>query len=442
MRRQARLGRLRLRRAGLRLAAADSAWLKVDDPANPMVVTAVLRFAGPVDLTCLRSLAEERLVGRYPVFAQRLTRTEQRWARPRWLDDEAFDLGRHVLDAVLDGDVDGPALPRLVGALMGQPLDLRYSPWTLHLAHGPDGRSAIVARLHHCLGDGMALGHVLLGLTDVDAASVLLPGGGGARPHPGPLRIVVGVARTLARLIADLGEPSTPLRGTPTPAKVVSWTRPHDLAAVRRAARTHAATLNDILLAAVAGGIRRQLKNAGRAPVDLRVLMPVDLRSGVPPTSALGNQLGLVFVRLPVGAADPAARVRTVAAQTRAVKRSGEAGSTYALLNLVGALPAVVGRPAVALLSRSASAVVTNVPGPREPLRLNGTELDSVVFWVPQVGAIAVGVSVFSYADRVGIGVTCDASLALDPAALAAEIDAEIEVLAGGWPPIGPPAEA
>jgi diacylglycerol O-acyltransferase / wax synthase len=424
-----------------RLAAPDAAWLEVDDPANPMVVTAVLRFAGPIALTTLRTLAAERLVGRYPAFSQRVAPGRTRWSRPSWQDDEAFDLSRHVLDATLAGDLDGPELPRLVGALMGRPIDLRHSPWVLHLAHGTDGRAAVVARVHHCLADGMALAHVLLGLTDAgpasgagpgsDAgpASGLLPGGGRARPHAGPLRVAAGVTRTVVRVVARLGEPRTALRGRPTSAKVVSWTRPHDLAEVRRAATGFGVTLNDVLLAAIAGGVRRQLLAGGEVPVDLRVLVPVDLRQGVPPTSSLGNRLGLLFVRLPVGTADPASRVRAVAAVTRAIKRSSEAGSTFALLTLVGALPMVAGRLAVGLVGRAASAVVTNVPGPKRPLRLNGTELDSVVFWVPQAGRIAVGVSIFSYAGRVGVGVACDVALGLDPGALAAAIDAELEIL-------------
>jgi diacylglycerol O-acyltransferase / wax synthase len=422
---------------GRRLAAPDAAWLKVDDPANPMVVTAVLRFAGPITLTDLRVLAAERLVGRYPSFSQRMVPGRTRWSRPTWQEDPAFDLGRHVLGATLAGDLDGPELPRLVGALMGRPIDLRRSPWVLHLAHATDGRAAVVARVHHCLADGMALAHVLLGLTDAGPASAsgaapapgLLPGGGRSRPHASPLRMAAGLTHTVARVVVGLGEPPTALRGRPTSAKVVSWTRPHDLAAVRRAATGFEVTLNDVLLAAVAGGVRHHLLDRGEAPADLRVLVPVDLRRGVLPTSSLGNRLGLLFVRLPVATADPASRVRAVAVVTRAIKRSSEAGSTFALLTLVGALPAVVGRLAVGLVGRSASAVVTNVPGPKQPLRLNGTDLDSVVFWVPQAGRIGVGVSIFSYAGRVGVGVACDVDLGLDPGAMAAAIDAEIEIL-------------
>jgi hypothetical protein len=115
---------------------------------------------------------------------------------------------------------------------------------------------------------------------------------------------------------------------------------------------------------------------------------------------------------------------------TTVVKRSPQALSTYLLLRVAGALPRPVPDAAAALLGAAASAVVTNVPGPRQPLSVLGRRLRSVVFWVPQIGRIGVGISIFSYAGTVTVGVAADVRLGVDPEALAADVDAEITALA------------
>ena len=227
----------------------------------------------------------------------------------------------------------------------------------------------------------------------------------------------------------SLGEPPTLLRRPLQTAKALAWTRPHDLDDVKDAARSHGVSVNDVLLAATAGGLRTHLLALGGPVADLRVLVPVDLRGGAPVPADLGNRFGIVFVTLPVGEPDAVRRLRSVAASTRRLRKSAEAGATYTLLRMVGAMPPPMRRRAVATLDESASGVVTNVPGPREPLSLAGCRVDDVVFWVPQVGRISLGVSLFSYAGTVTVGVAVDAGIGVDPAALAEAIEDEIRVL-------------
>ncbi|MGL5859519.1 MAG: WS/DGAT domain-containing protein [Angustibacter sp.] len=435
-----------------RLALADQAWLAVDQPVNPIVVTAVLQWDGPLSLAELRAVVTERLVRRYPSFTQRVRRARRR--RPRWESDPQFDLDRHVVEIqrVADGP-DGPGhtrptptcpdrfssdqaeqdqtLHQLVGDLMGQPLDTRHAPWILHLTHDHQGQAVVVVRVHHCLADGMALAYALLGLADNPIPTHPRPQVRRRRPlarYGQVVRAVLGVAPTVLRLTMSAAEPRTSLRRLPTVRKVVSWTQPHPLDSVKQTARWHGVSLNDLLLAATAGGLRRCLLSQGQRPTAVRVVVPTDLRDGAPPTS-LGNLFGLVFVRLPVDVADPAERMRQVAAQTRRIKRSAQAGSTWVVLSAIGLLPAVFAPLGLAILNRSTTAVVTNVPGPRERLWLGDVSLRSVVFWVPQVGRMALGLGIFSYAGTVTVGVACDASLKVDPAALAAAIDDEVTVL-------------
>ena len=146
-------------------------------------------------------------------------------------------------------------------------------------------------------------------------------------------------------------------------------------------------------------------------------MVPVDLRRGDPVPAELGNRFGIVFVPLPVATADrQPARVAAVHAATTEAKRSPVAPASYALLSLVGRLPRWGQGLAATLLGRVATVIVTNVPGPREPLALAGAPLRSVVFWVPHIGPIGIGVSIFSYAGTVTLGVATNSSLAISAA--------------------------
>jgi diacylglycerol O-acyltransferase / wax synthase len=403
----------------MRVAAADAAWFAVDKPSNPMVVTGILHLTGPLALTQLQQLVQSRMVARFPEFSrQPIRRALGGW---HW-KSVTPELVHHVRG------VCSANLPELVSQLMSEPLSADRPPWILHLVTDSNGQASIVARVHHGLADGMALAQVLLGLTDRVTAAAMppqLPGGGRMR-RPGPLRLAGGTLALLGRLLLRLGEPASDLRGSPQVRKQTAWTPPIALPLVQAAAAQHGVTINDILLAATAGGLRQYL---GRSAESLRVLVPVDLRGGAAPVT-LGNRLGLVFVRLPLTAATRQARVRAIAQQTRGLKESTEAGATFAILTLVGAVPRILARLAVAILSHSASAVVTNVPGPRGRLRLAGVEVESVNFWVPQVGKIAVGISIFSYAGQVTLGVTCDATLDIQADQLAAAVATELRALA------------
>jgi GNAT superfamily N-acetyltransferase len=159
------------------------------------------------------------------------------------------------------------------------------------------------------------------------------------------------------------------------------------------------------------------------------VFVPVDLRRGQPVPATLGNRFGIVFVRLPVSEPDAVRRVGEVHARMRRLKGGAQAASTFALLAVVGALPCWAHRLAVRVLGAKSSAIVTNVPGPARPVYLAGSGLRRLVFWVPQAGAIGLGVSLLSYAGQVVIGVAADRNLVPDPGAFVADAEAELAEL-------------
>ncbi len=146
--------------------------------------------------------------------------------------------------------------------------------------------------------------------------------------------------------------------------------------------------------------------------------VPFNLRPLNKPIETLGNQFGLVLVTLPVEVTDPIMRFRQVQENMNRLKRSYQAQVTYSLLDLFGRGPDMLERRAMKLLSHKASAVLTNVPGPKEPVYLAGARLKQPMFWVPQSGDIGIGMSVLSYAGTVQFGITLDKSIQADPAAL------------------------
>jgi len=328
--------------------------------------------------------------------------------------------------------------------------------------------TAVVARLHHCIADGIALASVLLSLTDdhpdvapgvvqdVVTTDVRDPRRPGLRTRvaegsadvapvagvdplvPRSVRQAIGSARFGWRvLVTGLGllfanrAPRTRLNGTVGAAKKAAWTARLDLSMVKRVAAALDVTVNDVLLAVTAGALRRHLLAHGDRPHDLRIFVPVDLR---PPDEqvpvSLGNRFGIVFIKLPVGCPDPLLRVRAVHDRMGAVKASAQAASTFAILAIVGALPAWGHRLAVRILGAKSTAIVTNVPGPRDSVFLAGARLTRLVFWVPQAGSVGLGVSILSYAGDVTVGVAADRNLIPDPTRITAAVEVELQALA------------
>lgn len=390
-----------------------------------MMVTAVLTFAEPVDLPRLRAVLADRLLGGYPRFGQRIEPGRWPLRIPRWCDAEV-DLDVHLRRL----PSTGAELTTVVAALLSQPLDADRPPWQFDVVSTPTG-DALVARVHHSLADGIALAGVLLALTDgphSDPPRTVTPGRFAALGSA--LIATVGMVGSGMRLLGLPPEPRSALRGRPGVAKRVAWTADVALSDLRAIAAATGGSINDVLLAVTAGAFRRYLLAAGERAPDLRVFVPVNVRpSTTTQPGHLGNHFGLLFPRLPVSITDPVARVAAVSRQMTARKATAEAAGTYQLLRLGGLLPRWCQALAGRVLGANASAVVTNVPGPRQPVTLAGAALTRLTYWVPQVGSIGVGVSIFSYAGTVTVGVASDADLVPDPSRLTEAMTAEFAAL-------------
>jgi WS/DGAT/MGAT family acyltransferase len=420
---------------------ADAAWLRMDRPANLMVINSVLWFEESPDWAAVKRAFTERIVDRFPRFRQRAS-AGGLVSGPAWHDDEDFDPELHFHHVALPAPHDRGALQTLVADLAARPLDPSRPLWDVHLVDDYGSGAALVVRIHHAIADGIALTRVLLSATDA-------PSDDGDPRHGNPLiREIAGAvasavrhphdtaerawrdAHTLAKLADPRGEASRALRGKPHIAHRVGWSAPVDLWRIKAVGRAFETTVNDVLVSALAGALNRHLRMEGAALADVHALVPVNLRPLDAPLPAdLGNRFGLVLLALPLSVDDPVERLLETQARMQAIKRSDEAPLAYGILDLMGRTPAPVERRLVDYFTAKGSLVLTNVPGPRRRLALAGTPVAGVLVWAPCSGSLRMSVSLFSYAGKVTAGFLVDAGLLDDPEQLARAFRAEVLAL-------------
>jgi diacylglycerol O-acyltransferase len=433
-----------------RMRSVDAAWLHMDRPGNAADIVALFRFRQAPPLADLRRIVEERLLP-LPRFRERV---RSGLAGASWEPDPGFALENHLERLRLATSAPG-ALRAAIDRVTTEPLDPGMPLWRLVALEGPGGEGALVAKLHHCIGDGFALVSVLLALADAPEggrAAIAFPAaplpdlsaGALGRALASPARAAamarqgLSMAGALARMVALPADPATPLGRPLSGQRRVAWTRPFPQRAAREASRARECSVNDLLLAAIAGALRAHLAALG-SPLEgrsLRALVPVSMQARGP--DGLGNGFGLVFVDLPVGLAGREARVEAIRSATRRLKHGPDAAVTYGVLSGLGLLPGAAERAVLAFFASKASVVVTNVPGPRRALAVGGRQVDDLVFWVPHPSSLGLGISILSYDGRIRVGVRADVAVLPDPGALAGRLEAEAADLGLPAGPGGP----
>ena len=449
------------------MSRVDTAWLRMERPTNPMMITGVLMFAEQMSLVQLKKVIQQRFLA-YKRFAQKPVEGA---TGAQWVEDEHFDLDWHVRLSGLPGKgspaAEKKALERFASQLASSPLDPTKPLWQFPLVERYQGGSALVARIHHCYADGIALVQVLLSLTDTsrDSSKASRLDKAWLKQDAEPVARRVGAVDkymklggkmleqgmamyrdpTLAGLIAKEGgeiarelvtalalpdDPPSLLRGRLGVSKRVAWAEPLDLEEVKAVGRACECTVNDVLMAAAAGALRGYMLERGEAldGMTLRATVPVNLRP-LEHAKKLGNHFGLVFLELPVGEANPLRRLERVADCMNQLKSSRQAIVAYGLLAALGVAPPPLQELALEMFSRKASAVATNVPGPQQALYMAGCTLRDMMFWVPQTGSIGIGLSILSYRGQVHFGLISDARLIPDPDNVIRRFGAEFDKL-------------
>jgi hypothetical protein len=415
-----------------RMSGADAAWLHMDRPENLMIVNTVLSLETTPDWNVVLDLLQERFIERHERFRQRAVDPliTLGLVGPVWssVPTRARD---HFVHVALPAPGDEHTLHSYVAAQARLPLDARRPPWEVHAIDGLGAGAALLLRTHHAMGDGRAMVEVIAGLTD-PCSGRRAPD----EPHPQRRRPAddprdsaaawVGAALKLGgRMMRwpDLDRPRL------TGRKTMAWVPPIPLQRLKQAAAPRGSSVNDLVLAAVAGALR-SLTPAGPCR-DLEVIVPIDLRPPGPVDGELGNRFGLAFVRLPVACPDPDERLKQVTLRMRPIKRSREGDLVFAGLGLAGTVPRLAQAASTDLFIQDAAAVVTNVIGPRTPVALAGSRVTGMCFWVPSSGPVGIGISIISYAGDVVVAVVVDDGVVADAAGLAGAIEAELERLVG-----------
>ena len=460
------LGGVSARRSFEILDTQDSSFVSFEGRHTHMHVAAVATFEaaalrgpqGGLDIDRIRAAIESRL-HLLPRYRQRLAFTPI-GRSPVWIDDERFNLEYHARHTSLPRPGDSRRLKALVGRILSQQLDREKPLWEIWIVEGlePD-RLAMIAKVHHCMVDGVAgvslMTQLLSASPDarVEAARRWRP-----RPAPGALQLLAGeaaralmrpaalAARALGQALRRPGQaagqvaesvramqqalraglrpvPPTPLNRPIGTHRRVEW-QTFDLAELKELRKRLGGSLNDVVLALVAGALRRFLQGR-RTPLrglEYRVVVPVDMRAGAEPDAWLGNRVSAWFVSLPVAVADPRERFRRIHAETSRLKASKAAEGIDLFTRIVDWTGSpLLTRAGVRLASRMHpyNLIVTNVPGPQRPLYLLGARMLEFYPQLPLFENQGLGVATMSYDGRVFFGLVADWDLAPDLSRLA-----------------------
>jgi len=456
-----------------RMSRVDTAWLRMDNDVNLMMIVGVWLLQPGIGYEALSERVTDKLL-KYGRFRQKVVEDTM---GANWVTDESFDIAHHIVRHQLKrrrGRSERQALQELAGDLATTPLDRSRPLWQFTLIEDYEGGSALIARVHHCIADGIALISVMLSITDggmdppprkprksddsgsdwlTDAVvkpltkltvkAIGMYGGGVAKsmevlanPYQ-PLFGSLDMARTGYQVVSDVAamalmpdDSPTRLKGKPVGKKKVAWGEPIALDQVKAIGRALNCSVNDVLLACVAGAIGEYLRGQGDDPTgkEIRAMVPVNLRP-LEKAYQLGNRFGLVPLVLPIGIANPIERVYAVRARMNQLKGSYQPLLAFAVLSVAGLLIKPVQDVLLGMFAKKATAVMTNVPGPAKPLQFCGSTLRQTMFWVPQSGDIGVGVSILSYGGGVQFGLITDQKLCPEPQKIIDRFEPEFEKL-------------
>jgi diacylglycerol O-acyltransferase / wax synthase len=434
---------------GDRLTAVDASFLAQEGPTTHMHVGAVMIFEGHAP--AYEDLADHvrSRLHLVPRFRQKLAFPPLETGRPLWVDDPTFNLEYHLRDTALPAPGSEAQLRALAARVHSQALDRSKPLWEMWLVHGLEGnRFALLSKTHHALVDGVAgvdLATVMFDLTPVAAAVAhseqpwqprLAPSGLGmaARGVRGVLSLPFGAAARVAgaathpreslhetrEALEGVGEvvwagmnpaPDTPLNVEIGPHRRLAWVR-HELADFKRVKNAFGGTVNDVVLAVVAGALQKWLRSRGvrTEGLELRALVPVSIRGARDQRGELGNRIAAMRAPLPVYVEDPVARLHVVRQAMDGLKESKQALGAEVISGMQALAPPTIFAQASRLnfSTRLFNLLVTNVPGPQMPLYVLGRRLDDLfpVAFLPKNHALAI--AIMSYDGGMDFGLLGD----------------------------------
>jgi diacylglycerol O-acyltransferase / wax synthase len=460
----------------------DNFWLHMDHPTNLMIITGFLAFDQPLDFGRLLETIKNRLLC-YERFKKRVIRPMSGVGNATWELDPKFDLRAHVHRAALPSPGDKEALQELISDLTATPLDPTKPLWQAHyIENYNNGGSVLFVRIHHCIADGIALIRLLLSMADIEPDAVwtssikekkgdttttidffqplegmmkklkraqrqvrrirkfLIREVETSLSNPGHVidrarlvsKYAIDATSVISKILLLPADRKTAFRGELGVRKSVAWCNPLPLEDIKSIGKYFNATINDILVSMVTGALRRYLQQCNNlvGDLDIRMAMPVNIRPLDSPIE-LGNQFSLILVALPVHIDDPVLRIRELQRRLRDLKGAPDAIIAYTMLNALGVSSAKLAKFGATMFANKMTGVLSNVPGPRQPLYFAGKEIKDIMFWVPRIGGLGLGISIISYNGKVSLGICTDTGLVDDPNSILRHFENEFRMLHG-----------
>lgn len=458
-----------------RLSALDAAFLQIETSTCHMHVAVTMMFDaapltcdhGGIDIDRIRDYIAQA-IQYVPRYRQRIDYIPLE-RHPVWVDDAGFNIHYHVRHTAIPRPGTRRQLKRLVGRIISQKLDRARPLWELWVVEGlQDDRFAVIAKVHHCMMDGVAGMDVMAVVLrpDAGATTVERPASWAAREPPSRPQMFADQLRRRVEQVRSIWQQLQRLRHDPqhaidqlkeTAESLATAVRPGMLPAsktvlnperiggyrrfdwlrlelpeIKRIKNRLGGTVNDVVLAIVAGAVRRFFiaREVDVEGLDFRVMVPVNARRGQ--GGAMGNRVSLMLVPLPIGVDDPRQRLVQVRRAAAEAKQSGQTQGAE-LAEEIGewtATSVIAQAVRLATKMRPYNLVVTNVRGPPVPLYLLGARMTAVYPMVPLYFNQALGIAVLSYDDGVYWGLCADWDSVPDLHELAGAMREELELLA------------
>ena len=426
------------------LEKLDHIMWDAEAPNSQATIAGIMTFRKPIHKDRMIAIIEKRLM-RYERFQNRVIIKN---GNPVWHPDENFQLLSHIHHLALPGRGRYQELQACISDIISQPLNYNKPLWDIHLIDNYKGGSAILWRVHHAIGDGMAWVRVVFSLTGISAADSLAVFGEeaddtpvkvkdeieylvdvgvsafeGARyllNHPSILRQTAqsnwDLVKEIAGMALGTSSAASIYKGDLGMSKKAAWTGPHPLSDFKLLSRKYDAKINDVMLAMMAGALRKHLMAHGQKLTEgIRIVMPVNIRK-THEAKSLQNEFSFITLDLPVHMTNFEKRVAFIKERTAHLKPSANSLLMTQLIHIAADYtPLTVKQKLMELMGKAVAGVITNVPGPTHPIYLAGGKVEDLMFWIPHTVPLGVGMSLMSYNGKVYMGLVTDDVLIKDP---------------------------
>ena len=399
-----------------------------------------------------KKLSKQKLVD---VVERRLLRFERfrrrvivKNGKPMWHSDEDFELKAHIREISLPGEGTHKDLQKCISDLMSKPLDYERPLWDAHIISNYNGGCVLLWRLHHAVADGMSLVKVIFSLTGLSAKDSLAIPEPEVKPkgknainelmhlfkmgqgvyedaklllnNPSALKDTLvhnwEMVKETGELLLGNKVAKSIYKGKLGAAKKAAWTEPLQLDTIKQIAKQNGVTINDVLVAMVAGAVREHLlMNDQKAEEGLKVVLPVNVR-GNKEISTLHNDFSWMSFDLPVHLRSYKERIAFVRQKTAILKPTSEPIVLNELIHLVADFtPQGARQKLLEFMGSHIVGAITNVPGPKHPIYLAGQKVEDLAFWIPHTTPLGIGISLMSYNGKVYMGIVTDAGIIKNP---------------------------